>query len=122
MTVTLTGRAATDRAARWNKQLASHLGRKIDTELGADGVATVHMADATAVLTPTATTLELAFSGPTETHLMRLAGVVVSHFERFGEKDGITVEWDDPDVAAEYARREAAARSERAREEAAGAN
>lgn len=114
MSLSISARAATDRGARYAKQLASHLGRKIESHLDDDGVATIRMEDAVALLTPTAFTLDITVSGPDDTRVMRLVGVVVSHFERFGEKDGIVVEWDDAEVAAEYARRKAIADAERA--------
>lgn len=116
---TVTARAATDRGARYAKQLASHLGRKIATSVDDAGVATVRLEDATAVLTPTAAALEMTFSGGSEEALGRLAGVVASHLERFAAKDGVVVEWDDAAVAAEYTRRKAVMDAERAERRAA---
>lgn len=116
---TVTARAATDRGARYAKQLASHLGRKISTDVDDAGVATIRMEGATAVLTPTAAALEMAFSGGSDDDLGRLVAVVANHFERFAAKDGVVVEWDDDAVAAEYTERKAVMDAQRAERKAA---
>ena len=116
---TVTARAATDRGARYAKQLASHLGRKISTAVDDAGVATIRLEDATAVLTPAPPALEMTFSGPTDDNLGRLVAVVASHFERFAAKDGVVVEWDDDVVAAEYTERKAVMDAQRAERKAA---
>lgn len=118
---TITARAATDRGARYAKQLASHLGRRISTSVDDAGVASFRLDDATAVLTPTPAALEMAFSGGSEDTLGRLVAVVASHFERFASKDGVVVEWDDAAVAAEYAERKTVMEAQRAERKAAEA-
>lgn len=116
---TVTARAVTDRGARYAKQLASHLGRRISTSVDDAGVATFRLEDATAVLTPMPRVLEMAFSGGSEDSLGRLVAVVASHFERFAAKDGLVVEWDDAAVAADYAERKAVMEAQRAERKAA---
>lgn len=97
--VTSTARVATARPARYAKQLASHLGRKIETafdpETGRgqlifpprDGVpvATCDMLCGDNVLV-------LAMEAPSE-HIEQAEEVVGSHLERFGESDGLIVTW-----------------------------
>ncbi|WP_061963015.1 DUF2218 domain-containing protein [Demequina aurantiaca] len=102
MTIAITGRAATERAPRYLKQLCSHLGEKLDVEFDKSG-GTVRYQDVTAQLTPTDTTLEIAISGVEQLNFYRAMGIVAGHLEKFGAKDGLQVDWDDADLAAAYA-------------------
>lgn len=122
MTVTLTGHAATDRAARWNKQLASHLGRKIDAQFDAEtGTAVIHREDT--ALTMGATDAGIAFSvvGPDEQSVFTLTAIMQSHLERFAEKEGLRCEWDESELATRYAEALAEFEAKRAERKAAQA-
>lgn len=99
--LSITGHTPTDRAARYMKQLVSHLGRKLETSTQ-DASATVTMGDASAALTATATDLTITVSAAEEATLFRLMGVLQSHLERFGSTDDLATTWDDADLAARY--------------------
>jgi hypothetical protein len=98
--LSITGHTPTDRAARYMKQLVSHLGRKLETSTQ-DASATVTMGDASAALTATASELTITVSAAEEA-LFRLMGVLQSHLERFGSADDLATTWDDADLAARY--------------------
>ncbi|WNM24811.1 DUF2218 domain-containing protein [Demequina capsici] len=103
MTSTLTGRAATDRAARYAKQLCSHLGRKLDTAFDADtGIGTIVRGGSVATLTCTETALEISVTAPTQDDLLALMAVTQNHLERFGEKNELVCVWDDATFLDEY--------------------
>lgn len=86
-------RVATDRSARYAKQLAAHLGRKVATSWDAEtgrGDLTFSAGTATLVAEPDA--LLLAVEGQAE-NLAGLEDVVGRHLVRFGSKDELVVEW-----------------------------
>lgn len=87
----------TDRPARWAKQLASHLGRKMgheETDRGPRLTMHHEAGDATCLLdTSDDARLGLHVESTSAEAAERLAHVVGSHLERFGEKDGLTVRW-----------------------------
>ena len=95
---TSTARVATDRPARYGKQLASHMGRKITgtwdeaSQTGSlifnrDGAATgvVELSCHDDILQ-----LDLAAD---DAHLERLEQVTGIHLARFGAKEGLVVSW-----------------------------
>jgi len=118
MAIDITGRALTDRAPRYLKQLCKHLSEKIDVEYDeTSGV--VRYKDAVATLTATDRALEYAISGATDLHAYRAMGIVAGHLEKFGARDGLVCSWDDASVEAEYrARRQAMMAQRRAEVEA----
>ncbi len=86
-------RVETDRAARYAKQLASHLGRKVTAHWDAEtarGELTFGAGSATLLAEPQA--LLLTVEGPAES-LPRLEDVVGRHLVRFGSKDELVVQW-----------------------------
>lgn len=98
MTISTTGRFATDRPERYLKQLASHLGRKL--EVGTDGDATtILMGEATARLVAGAGSLDVGIESPADRDGYRLMGVVGGHLDKFGEREGLTFTWDDAALA-----------------------
>lgn len=101
MTIAITGRAATDRAHRYLKQLCSHLSEKVEAEYNEEG-GIVYFGDAIARLTPTDTTLEIAISGSENLAFYRTMGIVAGHLEKFGVRDNLLVHWDDPGLEAAY--------------------
>ena len=85
---TSTARVATDRPARYGKQLASHMGRKITTTWDEDS--------GTGSLEFNREGLVLRLSA-TDEHLERLEEVVGIHLARFGAKQGMVVRWERGD-------------------------
>ena len=94
--VTLVGRAPTDRAARYGRQLVSHLGRKATGEWHEPtGQGTVTFgAGERVVLTATDTELVATLTCPAA-RADELRDVVERHLLRFGAKDGLTMTWQD---------------------------
>lgn len=86
----------TDAPARYAKQLASHLGRKMT--VSQDGDATVltmsfDEQEATCRMEPGKDVLDLRASSASEAAADQMASVVGSHLERFGARDGVQVSW-----------------------------
>ncbi|MDN5797793.1 MAG: DUF2218 domain-containing protein [Intrasporangium sp.] len=85
---------ATGKPARYAKQLASHLGRKVPaepTETGhritiAGGVCELEVHEDTSLLV-------LLASAPDAESLTRVQDVVGRHLVGFGARDGLVVEW-----------------------------
>ena len=94
-----TALVATDTPGRWAKQLASHLGRpgKMTVEETAQGprlVTTFEGERATCLMDTTAAdVLALHASSASVDAADRIADVVGSHLERFGENAGLQVTW-----------------------------
>lgn len=121
MTLSTTGRFPTDRPERYLKQLCSHLGRKLDAQQE-DGDGTIRLGTAIARLTSMPGSLEIAVSGAEDADVHRVMGVIGAHLDKFAEKEGITTQWDDAEVAAAArADREAFVAHRRAEAEAAEA-
>lgn len=110
MTVSTTGRMATDRPERYLKQLASHLSHKLDVETDG-GTGTIRLGAATARFVSSPASLDIAVDSEVDSDAHSLMGVVGSHLDRFAEKEGLAVEWDDAGLAAAAA----AARAEHVR-------
>ncbi|GAA1260412.1 DUF2218 domain-containing protein [Kitasatospora nipponensis] len=86
-------RVATDRSARYAKQLASHLGRKVTAHFDADsGRADLVFSAGTATLQAEPDALLLSVEGAAD-DLAGLEDVVGRHLVRFGSKDELVVEW-----------------------------
>ncbi|WP_214409414.1 DUF2218 domain-containing protein [Sphaerisporangium fuscum] len=86
-------RVATDRPHRYAKQLASHLGRRVEAvwdEEAGEGRLAFQVGTGTLTAEPGA--LLLAVEGDAE-NLERLEDVVGRHLVRFGAKDELVVEW-----------------------------
>ena len=99
---TSSARVLTERPARYGKQLAGHMGRKITAvwdEEGATGSLEFNREG------PTTGIVELSCDGDalvlrlstTEEHLERLEEVVGVHLARFGAKQGMVVCWERGD-------------------------
>lgn len=98
MTISTTGSFATDRPERYLKQLASHLGRKL--EVGTDGDATtILMGEGIARLTCSGGAIAVTVDSPVDADGHRLMGVIGSHLEGFGSKEGLAFTWDDAALA-----------------------
>lgn len=82
----------TDSPARYAKQLASHLGRKLAVrEEGEDRV--LDFRTGSCLLHPADGVLELRAEADSEEGLTRIEEVVGSHLERFGQKRALSVTW-----------------------------
>jgi uncharacterized protein len=85
----------TDAANRYAKQLASHLGRKVDVEnLPGDGYRLTFSAGE-GVLTPEAERLVLRAVAADEESLSVVKDVLGRHLERFGQRRELVVTWQD---------------------------
>ncbi|MFJ4798953.1 DUF2218 domain-containing protein [Kitasatospora purpeofusca] len=86
-------RVTTDRSARYAKQLAAHMGRKIKADWSEEtGHGTLVFGAGIATLEATPDALLLAVEGETE-NLPGLEDVVGRHLVRFGARDELVVEW-----------------------------
>lgn len=82
----------TDSPERYAKQLASHLGHKITvTQDGETSVFT--LGTATGRVTPGTGELVMVALAETEEELARVEDVLGRHLVRFGERQGLTVDW-----------------------------
>ncbi|MET8981360.1 DUF2218 domain-containing protein [Streptomyces sp. NPDC004539] len=81
-------------AARYAKQLASHLGRKIPTEETPEGDLRLVFDTASALLHSADDHLLIEVTGPDEVMVVTVQGVVGSHLERFGRRGELKVEWE----------------------------
>jgi hypothetical protein len=83
---------ATDAAARYAKQLVSHLGRKI--EFTTDGaVSTAAMGGAIATVVVGDGVLTLVATGEDEQDVAVAEHVLGNHLERFGQRHELAVSW-----------------------------
>jgi hypothetical protein len=86
-------RIVTDRPHRYAKQLASHLGRRIQTEWSEEtGTGRLDFPSGTGTLTAEQGALLLTVESDAE-HVERLEEVIGRHLVRFGTKDELLVEW-----------------------------
>lgn len=95
--LTATALVTTDRPERYAKQLASHLGRKLQvTELSGGGTR-LDFPDRIGhgVLAPGSAGLQLTAVASEAEALARIKDVVGRHLEQFGERDGLVVTWED---------------------------
>ena len=101
-TRTSTARVATDRPARYGKQLVGHMGHKItaswDAEAGRGAMTFDREGPATGEVTLTCEPGVLTFELRTDdAHLDGLEGVIGRHLVRFGAKDELVVAWTRDD-------------------------
>jgi hypothetical protein len=100
--VTATASVATPTPERYAKQLAAHLGRRLEVREEADGLRLVFGAgegtdDGASIgdclLRPQEAALELCASAADAAGLERITQVVGSHLERFGQRNELVVVW-----------------------------
>ena len=100
--VTATATVATPTPDRYAKQLAAHLGRRLEVREEADGLRLVFGAGEGAdegvsigdcLLRSRETALELSASAADPAGLERITQVVGSHLERFGQRNELVVVW-----------------------------
>ena len=96
--ITSTAVVPTPRAARFGKQLASHLGRRNGGEwLEDEQRGSVNFVTATAALTASAEALTLTVSTDDPDAVARFEGVVGGHLVRFGRDEEFIVSWTRSD-------------------------
>jgi len=90
------GTMATERPARYAKQLAGHWARR--GEVAEEGGTTVMRFDSGEIvsLCPEPSLLRIEASVPDDADPDRFAGVVAEHLQRFGHRDELEVVWDPP--------------------------
>jgi len=85
----------TTTGARYVKQLVSHLGRKAEVRSEPAGERLLFGTDSCLVSSePDAVRLQA--TATTREGLQRVAEIVGGHLERFGNRDGLSVTWQDP--------------------------
>ncbi|WP_194906573.1 DUF2218 domain-containing protein [Catenulispora rubra] len=85
---------ATDRPARYLKQLVSHLGREVDAEQSEDGQnGALIFCSGGCTLAAEPGTLRMTARAEDVERLAAVEAVVARHLVRFGEKDELVVEW-----------------------------
>ncbi|GII57995.1 hypothetical protein Pth03_63840 [Planotetraspora thailandica] len=90
-----TAYVATDAAARYAKQLASHLGRRVEVEdLPGDGHR-LTLPAGEGVLTPEADRLVMRAIAADAESLEVVKDVLGRHLERFGQRRELVVTWQD---------------------------
>ncbi|MFM9693093.1 DUF2218 domain-containing protein [Streptomyces europaeiscabiei] len=89
------GRASTDAAPRYAKQLASHFGRKIPTEETPEGGHHLTFEQTDVLLQPAEDHILIRVTAPDESTLTTIREVVGSHLERFGRRNELTVVWEE---------------------------
>jgi hypothetical protein len=83
----------TDRPARYAEQLAKHFGHRVDTAWNEDRGYIALPDGSRCELVAEDGRLACSATAPNETALAQLEGVVKRHLERWGERDGIAVEF-----------------------------
>ena len=86
----------TAQAARYVKQLVSHLAHRRTTELMPDGQGVIRFETGQCLLTPEAGVLVLTASADDADALRHVQDVVARHLERFGARHGLQVSWSAP--------------------------
>lgn len=92
MGVTSTATVTTPDAARYAKQLLSHLARKAQVRHDDRGDA-LQLAGGECLLLPGIDALSLVASAPTPAALETIEHIIGSHLERFGQRNELTVTW-----------------------------
>ena len=92
--LTSTAVVATSAAERYAKQLLSHLGQRVAFETE-DAVSTAVVAGASVRIVVGDRDLTLTVSGDQVEAVAQARHVLGSHLERFGRRDGLTVQWSD---------------------------
>ena len=94
---TVTGSMATDRPARYAKQLASHWSKR-GPVTDEDGATVMRWESGQViVLRPIDGALAVEVAVPDDVDLDRFAQVVKDHLERFGQRDELDVVWTGAD-------------------------
>ena len=93
MTPSSTATVATDRAARYGKQLVSHLGRRATAQWDEQtGTGWIDFGETRAELAAGPEALDIRLSAAPDA-VGRMEDVVGRHLVRFGGRDELTVQW-----------------------------
>ena len=82
----------TEAAPRYAKQLVSHFGHKTEIGTEAEGPRIV-LSAGSCLLVAGESALQLHAAAGTAEGLERVQQVIGSHLERFGQREGLTVDW-----------------------------
>lgn len=94
MTVHSTGTVATDRPARYGKQLTTHLSRRHGGAWDEEtATGWIDLGDGRAELTTADGVLTISLTGPDEATAARIEEVVERHLLRFATHDELAVQW-----------------------------
>ena len=94
-----TATVATERAARYGKQLASHLGRRASAEWDEQaGTGWIDFGETRAELSAASDALDIRLWAEPDA-VARMEDVVGRHLVRFGARDELTVQWVRADGA-----------------------
>jgi len=85
---------ATDAAPRYAKQLASHLGRRVEVEELPDGGYRVALTAGEGILELQADKLVMRATAADEESLAQVQDVLGRHLERFGQRRELVVTWE----------------------------
>jgi hypothetical protein len=88
-----TARVATERPERYIKQLVSHLGHRLTTELTDEGIGVITMPGGGATLSPETGILVIDAHADDSETLERAKDVVARHLVRFASNEDLVVEW-----------------------------
>lgn len=88
-----TARIVTDRPERYIKQLVSHLGRRLTTQVGDDGLGTIDFPQGQCLLRRQEGYIDVRASAVDSVTLATVEGVVRRHLERFASAGELTVAW-----------------------------
>lgn len=88
-----TARIATERPERYVRQLVSHLGHRLTTELADDGQGTIAFPQGQCLLWPRSGYIDAQASGVDSATLASVEDVVARHLVRFGSAGELTVTW-----------------------------
>jgi len=93
---------ATPTPDRYIRQLVSHLGHKVTTELRSDGTGVITVHDGTCQLSSQGELLVLEAAADGAEGLAHIQDVVGRHLERFGARAAMRVEWrsDGPAITS----------------------
>jgi hypothetical protein len=96
--ITATASVATPTPQRYAKQLAGHLGRRLEVREETDGLRLMFSdgdgaPSGDCLLRSEDAALELSASAAAPADLERITQVVGSHLERFGQRNELTVVW-----------------------------
>lgn len=90
-----TARVTTEAPARYAKQLASHLGRKIEVENLPDGGYRLTLQSGEGVLIPEEGRLIMTATAADAETLAVIQDVLGRHLERFGQRNELKVTWEE---------------------------
>jgi hypothetical protein len=90
-----TARVATQASGRYAKQLASHLGRKVEVEDRPEGGYRLVLQAGEGTLIPEAAQLVMRATAPDAESLATVQDVLGRHLVRFGRRDELIVVWEE---------------------------